>query len=163
MKHERKFRDDDRYDDEPRRRDRGRDRRRVGEAEAWAEFIDAQEPLAVPAPRERRERREDPQPQPRQQNQQQAQGGWQPPFRMDEASTVEVKGFRIDLSRVDHLTKLDTVHNGRPSHGIEFAFFGRRGLGRTIWYGTNSRQRDEEYDRYEAIRARAAEARGSGR
>lgn len=161
MKHERKFRDDDWYEDEPysRRREKGRDRRRKGEAEIWADMVQSSEDLAAPDPSPRRETREDPRPQqaPRQPGQ-----PWQPPFRMDEESTVEVKGFRIDLSRVDHLTKLDTTYNGRPSHGIEFAFFGKRGLGRTIWYGTNSRQRDEEYDRYEAIRLKAAE-RGARR
>lgn len=156
MKHERKFRDDDYYDSPDRsRKDKGRDRRRKGEADVWAELVERAENPDEPVVERR-------QPTPAPQQQRPAEGGrgtWQAPFQMNQEATVEIKGFKIDLSRVDHLTKLDTTYNGKPSHGIEFAFFGKRGLGRTIWYGTNAKQRDEEYARYEAIRAKAAESR----
>ena len=85
---------------------------------------------------------------PQNQERQPQQSGTVQQFKFNEASTIEVKGYKIDLSRVKSVEKQETVHNGRPSHGIEFAFMGKNGYGRTIWYGTNSKQRDEEYEKY---------------
>lgn len=153
MKYEKRFRDDDYEGGYPRsKRDKGRDRRRKGESDIWADLISRADSLEDERPSTWSP---DKKPEPKPEN----KGKWQPPFQMNQDATIEVKGFKIDLSRVDHLTKVDTTYNGRPSHGIEFAFFGKRGLGRTIWYGTNAKQRDEEYARYEAIRAKAAEGR----
>lgn len=70
------------------------------------------------------------------------------PFQYNESSTIEVKNYKIDLSRVKSITVEDTVFNGRKSYGIRFDFMGKKGYGRDVWYGTNSKQRDDEYNDY---------------
>lgn len=69
-------------------------------------------------------------------------------FQYNESSTIEVKNYKIDLSRVKSITVEDTVFNGRKSYGIRFDFMGNKGYGRDVWYGTNSKQRDDEYTNY---------------
>ena len=138
MKHERRFREDegsDGYDPGRRKKDKGR-RRAKGEGELFAERQSNDDELSFMAPAPQTEAR-----------QAQQSNAYQQ-FRFNEASTIEVKGYKIDLSRVKSVEKQETVHNGRPSHGIEFAFMGKNGYGRTIWYGTNAKQRDEEYEKY---------------
>ena len=85
---------------------------------------------------------------PRQQNQPKTA------FQFNEAATIDVKGYKIDLSRVKEVKKAQTIHNGKNSFGIEFLFVGAKGLGRTIWYGTNFHQRDTEFDSYSALWAK---------
>lgn len=72
-------------------------------------------------------------------------------FQYNESTTVEVKNYRIDLSRVKAISKEETTYNGRKSYGIRFDFMGKNGYGRDVWYGTNSKQRDEEYTKYLSI------------
>ena len=72
-------------------------------------------------------------------------------FQYNEAFTIEVKNYKIDLSKVKSITVEDTVYNGRKSYGIRFDFMGNKGYGRDVWYGTNSKQRDEEYTKYLAL------------
>ena len=74
-----------------------------------------------------------------------------PAFLFDESATIDVKGYKIDLSRVKDVTKTQTVYNSKDSFGISFLFLGNKGLGRTIYYGTNFRQRDEEFEKYHAL------------
>ena len=149
MKHERRFRDADDfdgYDRGRRKKDKGR-RRGKGEGELFAERQSNDDELSFVAVPQKQER------------QPQQQPGAVQQFRFNEASTIEVKGYKIDLSRVKSVEKQETVHNGRPSHGIEFTFMGKNGYGRTIWYGTNSKQRDEEYEKYITLwRAASASA-----
>lgn len=156
MKHERKFRDDDYYGY---REERGRDRKkgrkgRKGEGEFWADGLlseDSYQPIPE-APKAAKP--------------EEAKPASPRPFRYNEESTVEIKGFKVDLSRVESITKEESVHNGRPSHGIRFLFMGGKGLGRTFWYGANSRQRDAEYADYSAKWAEAlakAQAKKGGR
>lgn len=147
MKHSRRFdRDDGEWldrDDRQTRRAKGRDRRRMSEAEAWAGL----EESAPEAPREEAPARPQRRPAP----------------RMDPSATVELKGFAIDLSRVDSISPAETVHEGRPSSGIRFEFSGGKGLGRTVWYGRDRALRDSELARCEAIRAEAEARKGGAR
>ena len=151
MKHEKRFRDAEEsyFDYEERRRAKRSkgSRRTSGEGELWADAGFADELPEAPAQGYRQERQA-PRPAPAQTSPN------QPPFQMSEEATVEIKGFKIDLSRVASISKVDTEYDGKPSHGIAFVFLGKRGLGRTFWYGRNSRQRDEEYERYAAIVAK---------
>lgn len=139
MKHERKFRDDDYREDFPRKeRKKGR-RGDRGTGEIWADMCGGDDlSFAESTPFQPK-----PQPAP-------AQPGPGPAFKFNENATIEVKGYRIDLSRVKEVSKVQTVHNDRDSFGISFLFLGNKGLGRTIWYGTNRRQRDDEYAQYAA-------------
>lgn len=141
MKHERKFKDDDYGESYPRREKRKRRRGDLGTGELWADMCDGDDlpfPDAGPVQSQPKPRPSDPTAQ------------QQPAFRFNEDATIEVKGYRIDLSRVKELTKVQTLHNGKDSFGISFLFVGNKGLGRTIWYGTNFRQRDDEFAQYES-------------
>ena len=163
MKHERRFRDDDWYDyREERKRDRKKARKaRRGNADFWDQDPYSPEPDYEPAPNPRAQTQ---QPQP------QIAAGDKPapkPFRYNEESTVEIKGFKVDLSRVESVDPQDGEYKGRPSYGIRFAFMGGKGLGRTFWYGSNKKQRDEELTLYKAKRdeavAKAEAARSAQR
>lgn len=148
MKHERKFREQE-HDYEDRRRKEKRRKGRngdMGTGEIWAEMFDGDELGYIPdEPTER--------PQARKPQRQDAATDKPvgPAFQFNQEATIDVKGYKIDLSRVKELTKVQTVHNGKNSFGIDFRFVGAKGLGRTIWYGTNFRQRDDEFAQYDAI------------
>ena len=141
MKNERKFRDDD-YDEGYDHRKKKKNKKKThgrGTGELWADMVSAENPSdSSPAPHERHDRA----------SSQDARPSTGPNFRFDEKSTIEVKGYKIDLSRVKDVVKQETMYNGRKSFGIEFQFMGNKGGGRTIWYGTNFRQRDEEFAQY---------------
>lgn len=138
------FDDGDYYEESHRRDRKGRDRGR-GTGEFWAEMEGAiDDGLPTPEPETTRQSERPAKPQ-----------GERKPIELSAEFTVEIKGIKIDLSRLESMKKVETVHNGRDSFGIEFTFNSKRGLGRTMWYGTNRRQRDEEYAQYEAIRAKA--------
>ena len=156
MKHERKFRERERdYDYDRREKEKKRKGRKgaIGTGELWADLAsygDEAQPEPQQAPKQRRD---DP---PRKDRPEEGKPAG-PAFQFNEASTIEVKGYKIDLSRVKSVAKVQTVHNGRDSFGIEFAFIGTKGLGRTIWYGTNRRQRDEEHATYSSAWMRVNE------
>lgn len=143
MKRERKFRERENYEDYTRekrnRRNKGH-RGGMGTGELWADLSfgseeDPRETAETPSYGSAKPVVPAPSPQ-------------KPAFVLNESTTIEVKGYRIDLSRVKDVSKTQTVHNGKDSYGIAFLFLGNKGLGRTIWYGTNYRQRDEEFARY---------------
>ena len=149
MKHERKFKDRESYEDHRANRERRRSkghRGDVGTGEMWADMFAGDESMQE-YERDQRSRPprqyEDRQPAPA------AKPG--PAFQFNESATIDVKGYKIDLSRVKDLSKTQTVHNGKDSFGIAFLFVGKKGLGRTIWYGTNYRQRDDEFSKYSEI------------
>ena len=139
MKHERKFRDheDDWYKE---RRDRGqkkpRGKRREGNF--YDDYIgdDLREDILEEPTIQQPAKPTKPQ---------------TPNFQYNDSTTIEVKNYRIDLSRVKAISKEETTYNGRRSYGIRFDFMGKNGYGRDVWYGTNSGQRDEEYSKYLAI------------
>lgn len=137
MKHERKFRQAEEwnndYDYGRRKKDKGR-KRGKGQGELFAEQLLGKDLPYVAD--------QTAQSQPQPQNQE------RPAFRFNEETTIDVKGYKIDLSRVKDIKKAEATYNNRPSHGIEFSFMGKNGYGRTIWYGTNVRQRDEEFAKY---------------
>lgn len=140
-KHERMYQDREREYDDRRRKEKHKKGRRgsLGTGEIWAEMCGGDGMIEAEPIREERAKR-----QPRAETPQQPKGTG-PAFQYNEAATIEIKGYKIDLSRVKSVTKVQTVHNGKNSFGIEFLFVGTKGLGRTIWYGTNFRQRDEEF------------------
>jgi len=149
MKHERKFREKEReyYERETRKKPKKGRRGELGIGELFAEGAGGDE-LQFSAPQ--------PQAQPQQPQERK-------PFQFNEEHTIEVKGYKIDLSRVQSIEKTQAPHNGRISHGIAFSFMGKNGYGRTIWYGSNARQRDEEFDRYSAQWDAAQRAQGGQR
>ena len=139
MKHERKFRnhEDDWYK-ERRDRERKKSRGKRREADVYDDYIgdDLMEIIQEELTDQQPAKPTKPQ---------------SPNFQYNESTTIEVKNYRIDLSRVKAISKEETTYNGRRSYGIRFDFMGKNGYGRDVWYGTNSGQRDEEYSKYLAI------------
>lgn len=138
MKHERKFRkhEDDWYD-ERRDRERKKNRGKRREVDVYDDYLGDDELREfIQAASSDQPTKPATQPQ---------------PFQYNESTTVEVKNYKIDLSRVKAITKEETVYNGRKSYGIRFDFMGKNGYGRDAWYGTNCKQRDEEYAKYLSI------------
>ena len=149
MKHERKFRESERDYEETRKKDKKNKGHRGdrGEGELWASMFDSDD-LGYDAPPTRRPAMPSAASERRPQQDAPTGPSTGPAFQFNEAATIEVKGYRIDLSRVKEVTKEQTIHNGKNSFGIKFLFVGAKGLSRTIWYGTNFRQRDEEFETY---------------
>ena len=139
MKHERKFRnhEDDWYQ-ERRDRERKKSRGKRREANVYDDYIG--DDLGEDIPEE-----------PTVQQPAKPTKPQTPTFQYNDSTTIEVKNYRIDLSRVKAISKEETTYNGRRSYGIRFDFMGKNGYGRDVWYGTNSGQRDEEYSKYLAI------------
>ena len=139
MKHERKFREHEGYEGYASKKDKKHKGHRgdKGIGELWADMCDGDDLVGVPE-----QTREHPTPQ----NPKPAG----PAFQFNEDATIDVKGYKIDLSRVKDVVKTQTVYNNKDSFGISFLFVGNKGLGRTIYYGTNFHQRDEEFEKYYA-------------
>ena len=143
------------YEDDHRRDHKGRDRGR-GTGEIWAEMEGlGDDTITAEIGKVYEEKSQHAPGRSHLPQQPQRPQGERRPIELSAEFTVEIKGIKIDLSRLEDMKKVDTVYNGRNSFGIEFTFNSKRGLGRTMWYGTNRRQRDEEYAQYEAIRAKA--------
>lgn len=149
MKHERKFREHESYREHEFNKDRkkGKSHRRAqGTGEFWAgmfdDRVDREESYSDPAEKKPiliHDKPQEPQKQPPKNPTN---------FRYNESTTIEIKGFKIDLSRVNEVVKEQSFYKGKDSFGITFRFVGSKGLSRSIWYGTNFRQRDEEYQTY---------------
>ena len=64
-------------------------------------------------------------------------------FTPNEEYTQEIKGYKIDFSRLSAIEKVDQEHEGKQTYGIRFVFAGKKGLYRIIWYNTNKKLRDK--------------------
>lgn len=153
MKHERKFREHERDYEDSRRKKEKRNKGRHGDrgiGEIWADMFEGDELAYVDTPAAKHVDYQSKQNRQPTDPKAQASKPSGPAFQFNEAATIDVKGYKIDLSRVKSMSKTQTVHNNKDSFGIEFLFVGSKGLGRTIWYGTNFHQRDSEFDQYYA-------------
>jgi hypothetical protein len=55
----------------------------------------------------------------------------------------EIKGSKIDFTRLTDIQSVDSLLNGKQTYGIKFLFKGKKGLFRTVWFHTRLADRDK--------------------